>query len=103
MLLVDLQVSKGKAVNGELMPVNRNQEVSSHNQQQNKPSDAGRVAQLEQNIKFLQEQHQLMLTGLHKEIDNLRHRNRGIASIYTIVCHIYRQFSRRFTVPTDFC
>lgn len=43
-------------------------------------SEAARVAQLEQNIRFLQEQHQLMLAGLHKEIDNLRHRNRGGSS-----------------------
>lgn len=36
-----------------------------------------RVSQLEQNIRFLQEQHQQMLTGLHEEIDSLRQRNRG--------------------------
>lgn len=36
-----------------------------------------RAAQLEQNVKFLQEQHQMMLAGLHNEIDSLRHRNRG--------------------------
>lgn len=37
-----------------------------------------RVGQLEQNIKYLQEQHALMLTGLHHEIDCLRHRNREL-------------------------
>lgn len=36
-----------------------------------------RIAQLEQNIRFLQEQHQAMLAGLHQEIDSLRQRNRG--------------------------
>lgn len=36
-----------------------------------------RIAQLEQNIRFLQEQHQTMLAGLHQEIDSLRQRNRG--------------------------
>lgn len=37
-----------------------------------------RISQLEQNIRFLQEQHQQMITGLHEEIDSLRQRNRGI-------------------------
>lgn len=37
-----------------------------------------RVAQLEQNIRFLQEQHQSMLSCLHNEIETLRQRNRGI-------------------------
>lgn len=36
-----------------------------------------RISQLEQNIRFLQEQHQQMLSGLHDEIDSLRSRNRG--------------------------
>lgn len=36
-----------------------------------------RVAQLEQNIRFLQEQHALLLTGLHREIDAQRQMNRG--------------------------
>lgn len=36
-----------------------------------------RISQLEQNIRFLQEQHQQMLTGLHEEIESLRQRNRG--------------------------
>lgn len=55
----------------------RQSEVATRNPDQTRGSDAARVAQLEQNIRFLQEQHQLMLTGLHKEVDNLRHRNRG--------------------------
>ena len=36
-----------------------------------------RANQLEQNIRFLQEQHQIMLTGLHSEIETLRQRNTG--------------------------
>lgn len=36
-----------------------------------------RANQLEQNIKFLQEQHQIMLVGLHSEIEILRQMNRG--------------------------
>lgn len=36
-----------------------------------------RVTQLEQNIKFLKDQHHLMLTSLHHEVETLRQRNRG--------------------------
>ena len=36
-----------------------------------------RITQLEQNIKFLKEQHHLMLTSLHHEVETLRQRNRG--------------------------
>lgn len=35
------------------------------------------ITQLEQNIKFLKEQHHLMLTSLHHEVETLRQRNRG--------------------------
>ena len=38
-----------------------------------------RITQLEQNIRFLQEQHQAMLSSLHQEIESLRSRNRGMA------------------------
>lgn len=37
-----------------------------------------RVTQLEQNIKFLKEQHHLMLTSLHHEVETLRQRNRDL-------------------------
>ncbi|XP_067008497.1 caprin homolog isoform X2 [Anabrus simplex] len=37
-----------------------------------------RIAQLEQNIRFLQEQHQIMLASLHQEVDQLRQRNRDL-------------------------
>lgn len=36
-----------------------------------------RITQLEQNLRFLQEQHQIMLTSLHQEVECLRQRNRG--------------------------
>lgn len=36
-----------------------------------------RITQLEQNIRFLQDQHKLMLTSLHQEVEQLRQRNRG--------------------------
>ncbi|RZF34486.1 hypothetical protein LSTR_LSTR011728 [Laodelphax striatellus] len=37
-----------------------------------------RITQLEQNIRFLHEQHQLMLASLHQEIEVLRQRNRDL-------------------------
>lgn len=36
-----------------------------------------RAAQLEHNIRYLREQHHLMLSSLHKEVEALRQRNRG--------------------------
>lgn len=61
--------------------------VSQTQQQQQQPQrsipienhlkENARIAQLEQNIKFLQEQHELMLNGLHREIETLKYRNRG--------------------------
>lgn len=43
-----------------------------------------RANQLEQNIRFLQEQHQIMLSGLHSEIETLRQRNRGYSELILI-------------------
>uniref|UniRef100_A0A1B6CQA5 CCDC92/74 N-terminal domain-containing protein n=1 Tax=Clastoptera arizonana TaxID=38151 RepID=A0A1B6CQA5_9HEMI len=37
-----------------------------------------RITQLEQNLRFLQEQHQIMLMSLHQEIEQLRQRNRDL-------------------------
>ncbi|XP_026735152.1 uncharacterized protein LOC113499028 isoform X3 [Trichoplusia ni] len=39
---------------------------------------AARVAHLEHSVRFLQEQHRLMLSGLHAEIEALRERNRDL-------------------------
>ena len=69
--------SKTGGVNGELVTVSRSQDIPSTSPERPKGPDSARVAQLEQNIRFLQEQHQLMLTGLHNEIESLRNRNRG--------------------------
>ncbi|KPI99325.1 PREDICTED: uncharacterized protein LOC106115411 [Papilio xuthus] len=42
-------------------------------------ADAGaRVAHLEHSVRFLQEQHRQMLSGLHAEIEALRERNRDL-------------------------
>ncbi|XP_022916304.2 coiled-coil domain-containing protein 74A-like isoform X1 [Onthophagus taurus] len=79
-ILHKILVNKSKqpgTVNADIVSVARSQDAAP------KPSDlksqdSSRVAQLEQNIKFLQEQHQLMLNGLHHEVDSLRHRNREL-------------------------
>ncbi|CAG9562224.1 unnamed protein product [Danaus chrysippus] len=39
---------------------------------------AARVVHLEHSVRFLQEQHRLMLSGLHAEIEALRERNRDL-------------------------
>lgn len=74
-----IQVNKSKSgnVNGEIVTVSRTTEVPSRGLEPIKGPEASRIAQLEQNIRFLQEQHQLMLSGLHHEIESLRNRNKG--------------------------
>lgn len=42
------------------------------------------VAQLEQNLKFLQDQHQATLDALHQEVETLRQKNRGQSSILKV-------------------
>lgn len=69
--------SKASNVNGDIVQVSRTQEVAYSNTDGSKGAENPRVAQLEQNLRFLQEQHQLMLSGLHNEIESLRNRNRG--------------------------
>lgn len=69
--------SGGDVVGGSVSGGRKSEATNQNNADQPKAATDSRVAQLEQNIKFLQEQHQIMLTGLHNEIDNLRHRNRG--------------------------
>ncbi|XP_018561122.1 uncharacterized protein LOC108903432 isoform X2 [Anoplophora glabripennis] len=74
------QVNKSKSGNviaGEIV-VPRSQDVSPRPAETPKGPENVRIAQLEQNIKFLQEQHHLMLTGLHKEIESLKSRNREL-------------------------
>lgn len=60
--------------------------VSGSNVSTNPPGDAssstvqGRMGtHLDQAIRFLQEQHQLMLSSLQQEVEQLRQRNRGIS------------------------
>jgi hypothetical protein len=37
-----------------------------------------RITQLEQNIRFLQDQHKLMLSSFHQEVERLKQRNRDL-------------------------
>ncbi|XP_023030500.2 uncharacterized protein isoform X2 [Leptinotarsa decemlineata] len=69
--------SKSGNVNGDIV-VPRPQDISSRSADNSRGPEHVRVAQLEQNIRFLQEQHQLMLSGLHNEIENLKTRNREL-------------------------
>lgn len=70
--------SGGDVVGGSVNGGRKSETNNQNNVDVPKAAADSRVAQLEQNIKFLQEQHQMMLAGLHNEIDNLRHKNRGI-------------------------
>lgn len=82
LIVIHLKVNKSKSPNGvntgDLVTIGRSPpESTSRDIEVPRINDGSRVTQLEQNIRFLQEQHQTMLTGLHREIDNLRHCNRG--------------------------
>ncbi|CAH1963063.1 unnamed protein product [Acanthoscelides obtectus] len=78
------QVNKSKSgtVSSDIVMARPNQDTpQQRNTTEITKNDAGegsRVAQLEQNIKFLQEQHALMLNGLHNEIESLKIRNREL-------------------------
>lgn len=73
-----LQVNKGKPNSGEVPGNSVTAEIVTVGPGPSRCTDPLlRVAQLEQNIRFLQEQHQQMLSGLHQEIDSLRQKNRG--------------------------
>lgn len=93
--------TKSGNVGNEMVPVGRQSDLTTRSPDQTRGPDTARVAQLEQNIRFLQEQHQLMLSGLHKEIDNLRHRNRGRKSkrlidfdqVYVFFAHDWRNMT----------
>ncbi|KAK4874837.1 hypothetical protein RN001_014197 [Aquatica leii] len=78
-ILQKVLVNKPKSsnLNGEVVVGGRS-EVVNRPLDSSRGNDAARVSQLEQNIRFLQEQHTQMLAGLHKEVDNLRHRNREL-------------------------
>ncbi|XP_030764506.1 myb-like protein Z isoform X2 [Sitophilus oryzae] len=69
--------SSGSVNNDLILP--KPQEVQKIEEPASRASqDQGRISQLEQNIRFLQEQHQLMLAGLHGEIEKLKQRNKEL-------------------------
>ncbi|XP_046478109.1 uncharacterized protein [Neodiprion pinetum] len=65
-----------KKPHAELVAVANRNELAVHHKQTNESGD--RAAQLEQNMKFLQEQHQAILVALQKEVETLRQRNRDL-------------------------
>ncbi|KAH0569126.1 uncharacterized protein LOC123260301 isoform X2 [Cotesia glomerata] len=71
--------SQGKKSTPELMSLPaRNDGVATPLRSQQTPGNGDRTAQLEQNMKFLQEQHQATLVALHQEVETLRQRNRDL-------------------------
>lgn len=68
--------SQGKKAPPELVSLPARNEGSIQTRQQRLNGD--RTAQLEQNMKFLQEQHQATLVALHQEVETLRQRNRDL-------------------------
>ncbi|XP_045477440.1 uncharacterized protein LOC123682723 isoform X2 [Harmonia axyridis] len=71
------QVNKTKSsVNGELLTISRSQDGTPRFIERS--TENVRIAQLEQNIKFLQDQHQGMLLDLQDEIEALRIKNRDL-------------------------
>ncbi|XP_044759351.1 hrp65 protein-like isoform X2 [Coccinella septempunctata] len=72
------QVNKTKSnVSGELLTLSRSQEGTPRFIERSSNENV-RIAQLEQNIKFLQDQHQVMLSDLQNEIESLRNKNRDL-------------------------
>ncbi|CAG9861527.1 unnamed protein product [Phyllotreta striolata] len=72
------QLVNKKSGNGDLVVQTRPSETPARPADVQRSPEQCRIAQLEQNVKFLQEQHQLMLVGLHNEIEKLRNRNREL-------------------------
>ncbi|CAG9773554.1 unnamed protein product [Ceutorhynchus assimilis] len=66
--------SKNGTVNSEVV-IPKPQETQKNDEQSSKTPEQMR---LEQNIRFLQDQHQLILSGLHGEIEKLKSRNREL-------------------------
>lgn len=103
--LIKVNKSKsGNVISGEIV-VPRSQDVSPRSAETPKGPENVRIAQLEQNIKFLQEQHHLMLTGLHNEIESLKNRNRGVCVclLNSFRCFNKNYFLSRTPVPVGVC
>ncbi|CAH1116878.1 unnamed protein product [Phaedon cochleariae] len=70
--------TKSGIVNGDMVVTRPQDSPPPRSADTPRGPDCSRITQLDQNIKFLQEQHQLMLSGLHNEIENLKVRNREL-------------------------
>lgn len=57
-----------------------------------------RIAQLEQNMKFLQEQHQATLVALHQEVESLRQKNRGWSIFHNIIYQKYIFMNKKILI-----
>ncbi|GAB1869332.1 CCDC92/74 N-terminal domain-containing protein [Camponotus japonicus] len=76
MKLPTVPFPQGKKAPPDLVSLNERNDGFAHVRHQSLNID--RVVQLEQNMKFLQEQHQATLVALHQEIESLRQRNRDL-------------------------
>ncbi|EZA54351.1 hypothetical protein DMN91_001636 [Ooceraea biroi] len=76
MKLPTVPFPQGKKAPPDLVSLNERNDGLVHIRHQGLNVD--RVMQLEQNMKFLQEQHQATLVALHQEIESLRQRNRDL-------------------------
>ncbi|XP_035723143.1 uncharacterized protein LOC118442073 isoform X1 [Vespa mandarinia] len=76
MKLPTVPFSQGKKPSPHDITLNERNDGMIQTRQQNMNID--RAAQLEQNMKFLQEQHQATLLALHQEVETLRQRNRDL-------------------------
>lgn len=76
MKLPTVPFPQGKKAPPDLVSLNERNDGFAHVRHQGLNID--RVTQLEQNMKFLQEQHQTTLVALHQEIESLRQRNRDL-------------------------
>ncbi|XP_012527401.1 uncharacterized protein LOC105831663 [Monomorium pharaonis] len=76
MKLPTVPFPQGKKAPPDLVSLTERNEGFAHVRHQSLNVD--RVMQLEQNMKFLQEQHQITLVALHQEIECLRQRNRDL-------------------------
>ncbi|KAM0733260.1 hypothetical protein ACS0PU_012809 [Formica fusca] len=76
MKLPTVPFPQGKKAPPDLVSLSERNDGFAHVRHQSLNID--RVVQLEQNMKFLQEQHQATLVALHQEIESLRQRNRDL-------------------------
>ncbi|KAL6448352.1 hypothetical protein ACFW04_000352 [Cataglyphis niger] len=76
MKLPTVPFPQGKKAPLDLVSLSERNDGFAHVRHQSLNMD--RVVQLEQNMKFLQEQHQTTLVALHQEIEFLRQRNRDL-------------------------